>query len=235
MSETTGAGAPGRHDLDRLIDAYFTLRRGFERLAVVAAAERLVNVKWKSELLARRSAAHEAVAAARTAMSSAEEASGAGLPASIAAVRLHAAKERWDEVCDTVTEEFHRLHRARRHALAELLAQLQRVAEAKDALRDLSFRSHDGDVARIHRTVRRALVVSHHRHHREGRLAVDDPVVAVATDDTGEVLVHVESEPDARIAEDALLAAGVRVSRDVTYGPSESRGIRLLVRGSSGS
>lgn len=206
--------ARDRSDLNRLVQAYFAERHAFERLAAIAAAERLVGTAWRTELLARRRAANEAEAAAQASLTT-----------------MRNAADRRDELADPVDAELSRLQRVRRDRLSQLLGQLRRVSTAKDRLLTTASPGVDADAARLRTIAQRAIVARHYPRGSADHHLVDEPVVAAGTcEDNDDVLVHVDSDENAHIAASALADVGVRVVRDHTYDPSGNNGVRLIVK-----
>ena len=216
-------------DLDRLVLGYFAEKREFGRLAAVALAEQVANVRWRTELLARRRAADDALAAARASLCITRTASTSRLMTTVGEVRLHTAIDRRDDVHRLVAAEISRLHGARRDRLAQLMRQLHNVSVAKDALLSSASQITDIDVATVHAIARHELLERHYPSGAADGFLVDEPLVAAVSSDTDDaVLVHLETDENATVAEGALTAAGVRVHRDPTFDPSGRNGSAWL-------
>lgn len=223
-------GATGdRQELDGLVRHYFAARSEFARLAVIAAAERAVDAGWNAELVARRRAAEGAYDAARESLRRTRSHVATDLENSVAKVRLHAAADRREEVLTVVADELYRLQLGRRRGMKQLVRQLHRVREAKDALLEIAGESRSQDVASLRDLVVRAILARHHPRLVSDQFVIEGPLVAVASSDDGVVLVHVEGESNAAIARSALVAAGAAVRRDDKFGQAGNCGVRLIV------
>lgn len=81
---------PDQRHLEQLVRVYFAAKGEWARLA----AEQIVDTAWMSELIGRRRAADDALAAARASLHMTIIASASDPMAAIAEVRWHAAADK---------------------------------------------------------------------------------------------------------------------------------------------